>query len=287
MHPHTLELIEQLLGTQIRDCKPLSGGDIAAAYLIETSTERLFCKIMEGEFAYAMLQAEKDGLDRIRNTGVIHAPEVLFCENLGKQACLGMAFVESKQPSASEMRNLGEQLAQMHRTSSSSFGYPSDNFIGSLPQSNTQNTSWVSFYAKERLEPQFHMALAKNLLREQEIPETDKLVESLSPYLEGVTPSLLHGDLWGGNYLISQNSQPYLIDPAVYFGDPVVDLAMSRLFGGFSADFYHGYKAVAGEDPFEEDKIHLYQLYYLLVHLNLFGSSYYSGVRRIMDAYFR
>ena len=278
--------IEGALGLGIKKVKAVSGGDIAEAYLIETETERIFCKLMSGPSALAMLEAEMEGLEQIRNTGSIKAPHVLFCEHLGDQACLGMEFIESKNPSPSEMGRLGEQLAHMHSSSSGKFGYQADNFIGSLPQSNKQHTSWGSFYVQERLLPQFQMAVSKNLMQAHEIPEDETMLDVLADYCKDIKPSFLHGDLWGGNYLISIAGEPYLIDPAIYYGDPVVDLAMSRLFGGFSADFYQAYKENSAVYENEEDKIQLYQLYYLLVHLNLFGSSYYGSVKRIMQQYF-
>lgn len=286
MQAHTQQLLEGVLGTPIKSVRSLSGGDIANAYLIETSTQRLFCKIMPGESGLTMLHAEMEGLKQIRDSGSIKAPQVYFCEDLNGEACLGMEYIDSKNPTPGEMRKFGEQLAQLHAISSKFFGFHSDNFIGSLPQSNKQKSSWLSFYVEERLLPQFKMALSNSLIRADEIPDSEEMAEALSPYLNDVSPSLLHGDLWSGNYLISNSGEPYLIDPAIYYGDPVVDLAMTRLFGGFGGEFYQAYSTNAKASKHEEDKIQLYQLYYLLVHLNLFGSSYYSGVRRIMDAYF-
>ena len=286
MRIETRDRLEGILGSTIKKTKAVSGGDIAEAYLIETSSQRIFCKLMQGQSARDMLQAEMDGLEQIRNTGSIKAPQVFFCEDLAGQVCLGMEFIESKSPSPREMEKLGEQLAELHKSSLGKFGYQKDNFIGSLPQSNRLHASWVSFYVEERLSPQYQIAVSRSLMPAHEIPDNSAMIETLSPYFEGVTPALLHGDLWGGNYLISITGEPYLIDPAVYYGDPVVDLAMSRLFGGFSVDFYKAYNTngvVAGN---QEDKTSLYQLYYLLVHLNLFGSSYYGSVKRIMQQYF-
>ncbi len=286
MRAETLKELERLLGTRIFTSRSVSGGDIARAYLLETANDRLFCKFLSGEKGLSMLRAEQEGLRHISETNTVKTPKVFFCEDLEGEACLGMEFVETKTPSSQEMRLLGTQLASMHNSSNDLFGYPSDNFIGSLPQSNKTHGSWVSFYVEERLIPQFRMARGSGLLDAREIPNEEMLREKLQPYLEGAQASLLHGDLWSGNYLISSSGEPYLIDPAIYFGDPVVDLAMSRLFGGFGPDFYKGYLDVAGPYPFEKERIDIYQLYYLLVHLNLFGSSYYGSVRNIMRAYF-
>ncbi|MCX2718499.1 fructosamine kinase family protein [Lentiprolixibacter aurantiacus] len=286
MQAEIKEKLQVVLGAPIIRTRSVSGGDIAEAYLLETSTERLFCKFMQGTNALEMLLAEMTGLQQIRNTGIIKAPEVYFCEDFGVKVCLGMEFIESKSPSPGEMETLGEQLAIMHKTTSEKFGYHSDNFIGSLPQSNSEHSSWISFYVQERLVPQMQMAASRNLISKGEIPEAGRMIETLSSYFKDLIPALLHGDLWSGNYLISTAGEPYLIDPAVYYGDPAVDLAMTRLFGGFGSGFYHAYNENSGDIENEEDKTRLYQLYYLLVHLNLFGRSYYSSVKNIMEQYF-
>ncbi|MBT8221732.1 MAG: fructosamine kinase family protein [Eudoraea sp.] len=286
MRAETQEELEHLLGTRILKWSPLSGGDIAQAYLLETAHDRLFCKFLSGDSGYSMLLAEREGLERIRATGAVNTPKVFFCESFWGEACLGMELIETKTPSPAEMRMLGTQVAQMHGNLNDAFGFPSDNFIGSLPQSNKSNLSWVSFYVKERLMPQFQMALSKALLAADEIPNEELLLENLGTYLDQVKPSLLHGDLWSGNYLIAVSGEPYLIDPAIYYGDAVVDLAMYRLFGGFGPDFYKGYVATAGVYPYEIERTEIYQLYYLLVHLNLFGRSYYGSVKNILRTYF-
>ena len=286
MRTESKDRLEQVLGTRILSWQAVSGGDIARAYLLETAEDRLFCKFMSGNAGLSMLRAEKAGLDHIRTTGTVKAPKVFFCQELVDEACLGMEFIASKSPSADEMRLLGEQLACMHQNTDSAFGYTSDNYIGSLPQSNKQHSSWLSFYVNERLMPQFKLALSRNRLQHAEVPEVSELMEKLRPYLQREQPGLLHGDLWSGNYLISSAGEPYLIDPAVYFGDPAVDLAMSRLFGGFGPEFYEGYASQGTVFPNEHERTDIYQLYYLLVHLNLFGRSYYVSVKNILRKYF-
>ena len=174
----------------------------------------------------------------------------------------------------------------MHQHSSEFFGWDTNNYIGSLPQRNTKDQSWVMFYIEQRLSPQFDMARTQGLLSEGEIPSVDKMKKVLGEILSDVKPSLLHGDLWGGNYLISAKGIPYLIDPAVYYGHSEVDIAMSQLFGGFSSAFYDSYERVMPLDKLSEDRIKIYQLYYLLVHLNLFGRSYFSSVNAILKSYF-
>ena len=184
------------------------------------------------------------------------------------------------------MAFFGEKLAKFHQKRGDVFGWDRHNFIGSLPQSNSKKTSWNVFYTEERLMPQLQLAIDKGMLSKQEAPDRDKMVSVLGELFKGVEPSLLHGDLWSGNYLINTDGVPYLIDPAVYWGHSEVDIAMSRLFGGFGASFYSSYDGLRPPDKASEDRMHIYQLYYLLVHLNLFGRSYYSSVTHILKQYF-
>lgn len=265
----------------------VSGGDISQAYLLETDTERLFCKVNDHPDAFDMFQAEKTGLEAIAKTKTIATPKVLLCEKLEQGGLMVMEYIEAKRSSSKDMELFGHQLAALHEYSSaSSFGWQRDNYIGSLHQSNQEHSSWAEFYTHERLFPQFKMASQKQLLSLNEIPTEEVLLNVFEKLFPKTAPSLLHGDLWSGNYIIASDTTPYLIDPAVYFGHGEVDLAMTRLFGGFDSSFYLAYSehfpkvdgAVARND--------LYQLYYLLVHLNLFGNSYYGQVKSVMDTYF-
>ncbi|XCF05683.1 fructosamine kinase family protein [Tamlana crocina] len=275
-----------ILNEDICSMSPVHGGDISTAYKIETATNAYFLKTNQASSALTMFEIEANGLNLIGSTNTIKTPKVLFCNRFGNHAFLLMEFIESKSPSAKDFEHLGQQLAQLHQCSSKNFGLETDNFIGSLPQSNTQHSNWVDFYIHERLQPQFKLAHQKHLLTSSEIPSVKKMNNSLSPLFKNIKPSLLHGDLWSGNYLISKDGTPYLIDPAVYFGHNEVDIAMSKLFGGFGESFYQSYVEIF---PFSDEtsaRIDIYQLYYLLVHLNLFGNSYRNSVKTILEKYF-
>jgi fructosamine-3-kinase len=198
-----------------------------------------------------------------------------------------MEFIESKNPNEKDMDAFGHQLAQMHSyVGGESFGWDWDNFIGTLPQSNNKHRDWASFFVFERLLPQLKLSDERKLLSSDEIPSENTLLERCLRFFPRVRPALLHGDLWSGNYLISVQGDPYLIDPSVYFGDADVDLAMTRLFGGFSSRFYNAYREHIPIESFENERVDIYQLYYLLVHLNLFGKSYYPSVARVLKTYF-
>jgi fructosamine-3-kinase len=233
-----------------------------------------------------MFEAEADGLKAIAKTNAIKTPVVYAVNELDEEACLLMEYVPAKSPDSKDLEVFGTQLAVMHQNSSDYYGLKNPNFIGSLPQSNHKHDHWVSFYIKERLEPQFQMAINQNLLSKDDVPDAEKLKSVITSCCPNVKPSLLHGDLWSGNYLIAENGVPYLIDPAVYFGHSEIDLAMSRLFGGFGPSFYAAYYDINPSGPGESDRIAIYQLYYLLVHLNLFGKSYYKSVMEILRAHF-
>ncbi|MGI9548318.1 MAG: fructosamine kinase family protein [Flavobacteriaceae bacterium] len=278
--------LSALIGSPIQHCVAVTGGDIAQAYRISTATNRLFCKLLQKADAISVFQAEADGLNAIAATKTIRVPEIHFCEPLGQGAVLIMEFVETKRPTKNDMANFGRQLALLHKQYASSFGWASDNFIGSLSQSNKSHETWPHFYVKERLVPQLNLAVNRRLLEVSEIPSADKMIKVLIDFCPAVRPSLVHGDLWSGNYLVRMDGTPFLIDPAIYYGHSEVDIAMSMLFGGFGDSFYSSYEKILPMDHESPGRLKIYQLYYLLVHLNLFGSSYYSGVKAILKSYF-
>lgn len=281
-----LENISQLLNEPVKSCSPISGGDISEVYKLTTSTQELLLKTHQSKQAFAMLKAEKQGLEAIAETNTIKTPKVYFLGEFDNSSFLVMSYIASKNPDEKDFEKLGLQLAALHQTSTSVFGFSDNNFIGSLSQFNNQHKDWANFYVKERLQPQLDLAYNKSLISKQEIPKFDMMYKACDDLFPEIQPSLLHGDLWGGNYLIGKDGIPYLIDPAVYYGHNEVDLSMSRLFGGFSSRFYEAYHDILPEQPQNIERNDLYQLYYLLVHLNLFGSSYYSGVKRIIEKYF-
>jgi len=177
------------------------------------------------------------------------------------------------------MQKLGLQLAQMHRNNAPDFGFEKDNYMGSLPQSNRKHTTWKSFFIGERLKPMVKLAFDASFIGQKLVSDFEKLYEKLGDFFEEEKPSLIHGDLWGGNYLISSEGKPYLIDPAVSYGFREFDLAMTHLFGGFSADFYQAYEEEFPLQANWQKRIDLWNLYPLLLHLNLFGTGYLGQVK--------
>ncbi|MDD7884849.1 fructosamine kinase family protein [Flavivirga sp. 57AJ16] len=278
--------LSSLLNESITKISALHGGDISNAYRIETPNNGYFLKLNKALNAARMFQTEVYGLQLIRKTNTIKTPGVIACDTFQDSAFLLMEFIENKSPSPTDFKNLGHQLAQLHTCTSEYFGLDRDNFIGSLQQSNKPNTTWLEFYATERLLPQLELAKQKQLLSTDICPRVQEIKEALKPIFKDIKPALLHGDLWSGNYLISKDGVPYLIDPAIYYGHHETDIAMTKLFGGFNDSFYDAYNAHFTRDKNTFHRIEIYQLYYLLVHLNLFGRSYYGSVASILKKYF-
>lgn len=283
---HILPYIASSLGEKVKSARPVSGGDISSAYRVETIMGQYFLKVNGAPFALEMFHAEQKGLQAIEETKTIAVPHVHLADTVEGESFLLMDFVESKRPTSSDYQSLGRRLAELHQCSRTKFGFPSDNFIGSLPQQNNTHTDWAEFYWFERIFPQLQLALKAGLVNQQMIPDENSAITLFREIFGDVKPSLLHGDLWGGNYVIATDGTPYLIDPAVYWGHSMVDIAMSRLFGGFGTDFYEAYHEIIPKSAHYDTQIELYQLYYLIVHLNLFGKGYYSSVSSILKRYF-
>jgi len=175
----------------------------------------------------------------------------------------------------------------MHKYNSDRFGFFEDNFIGSTPQINTQEDSWLDFYWKHRLNYQ-HKLAQKNGLSDEKMDELfSKIEHKLPDILEGSEdkPSLVHGDLWNGNYLVGPDGSAFIIDPAVYYGHREADLGMTKLFGGFAPEFYEAYQAEFPLADGWEYREEIYKLYHVMNHLNLFGSSYYGQAVQILRSY--
>lgn len=286
MIKNIIPVISERLEEEVVSTKPLSGGSISSAYLINTTKSQYFIKVNCADDAIKMFHEEQKGLNAIESTNTIAVPHVQFVGTHNKKAFIVMDYVESIRPTPSDYSRLGAELAKMHEVHSNEFGFFSDNFIGSLPQSNTLHNTWTEFYWSERILPQIQLALNAGLLTNEEVPSKEQFTELFDSFVKDVKPSLLHGDLWGGNYLISNEATPYFIDPAVYYGHSMVDIAMSQLFGSFGSEFYNSYHKTIPKSDHYDEQIDLYQLYFLLVHLNLFGKGYYSSVSNILKRYF-
>lgn len=287
MEQHLIEHLRVTLGLNILGYQPVGGGDINhAARLQGADGQVLFLKYNPHPQAASMLRTEAQGLQLLQEAQCIKIPDVLDQgQTEGGIAYLLLEYIERGTSNAQFWTIFGHALAQLHHQSKAQFGLDEANFIGSLPQSNHWHSTWASFYATERLLPQMHLARDQGRLDQRAAQQLDQLCQRLPELCPQEPPALIHGDLWSGNFLVDTQQHPVLIDPSVAFAHREMDLAMSRLFGGFDARFYQAYQEAWPLEPGFEDRLELYQLYYLLVHVNLFGGGYVSSVEEILQRF--
>ena len=245
---------------------PAAGGCIHDCYRVRIGGATRFLKVNSAEYEDAFA-AEADGLLALRSAGM-RAPETLGHGKAGGRAYLLVEYLDLKD--AGDFAALGRMLASSHKRPGPRFGWHRDNYIGATPQANGWKDDWAQFWLERRLRPQLNLAKKKGFHIETP-PLT--LLEGHAP-----RPSLLHGDLWGGNAGFTADG-PVVFDPAVYYGDREADLAMTELFGGFPAEFYQAYEETFPLDEGYDKRKPLYNLYHLLNHLNLFGGGYLGQVR--------
>lgn len=266
----------------IRQASAVPGGCIHHGMRLDVGSDAAYFLKWNSAPPSGMFEAEADGLRALRATQALVVPEPLAWSD-GPPGWLLMEYVEpGTAPSGAQ---LGRALARIHGTPGPAprdFGWSRDNWIGSLPQANPQHATWGTFWRDARLAPQLERARQAGRLHDARF---DRVLDVTAAALAHVTdPELLHGDLWSGNAFTSRSGAPVLVDPAVYRGDGEVDVAMSELFGGFDRDFYAAYATARPlTDEYDAYARDLYQLYSLLVHVNLFGGTYEAGARRAAD----
>ena len=278
-----LQACSNAIGSTIAHYRPVSGGSINEAYCLEAPKDRYFLKVNNMANAAPMMAAEAEGLEQLRQSGAVSVPEVIEMGIIDGVSYLLLPYIEEEKASAYFWAAFGEALANLHRQSADTFGNEKDNFIGSLPQRNHQHQDWADFYREERLKPQVKLAVRDNLLWPEALRQFDLLYQQLAEICPKEPPALIHGDLWSGNFLTAAGQEPILIDPSVSFAHREMDLGMSLLFGGFAPSFYEAYEKAYPTQPGFRARAGIYQLYYLLVHVNLFGRSYTSSVRSIVN----
>lgn len=274
-----------ILGTEIQSVRHVGGGDINQARLLETSKGRFFIKLNSGANAARMFDTEAKGLTLLTETKALRVPQVIASGETPEGSFLLMEYIEAGYRAVGFWEEFGTSLASMHRHTSPQYGLDHSNFIGSLPQSNNWQASWVDFYIYERLQPQLDLALTSSRLLNSDARLFEKLYQKLPGICPDEPPALIHGDLWSGNFLVSSNNQPVLIDPSVSYAHREMDLAMSRLFGGFDRPFYRSYEEAWPLSPGFEQRLPVFQLYYLMVHVNLFGGGYVGSVRSVLKQF--
>ena len=270
-----------LAGRQIMDLSPVGGGSVGTSWRVMLSDgEALFVKMARPD----QLIAEQSGLAALRQWAdpkLIEVPQVLACLRLGSRSALVMAWWPSGR---GDQFHLGRGLARLHRRSAQSnphrFGWAQDGFIGLGPQPGGWCESWGEAFTQLRLRPQLELA------RDWGLVETD-WESLLSPVMDWLNrhapqPCLVHGDLWAGNAAVLEDGRGLLIDPASWWADREVDLAMTQLFGGFTRRFWEGYQQEWPLDEGAEQRIEVLNLYHVLNHANLFGGGYQQQSRNIL-----
>ncbi len=275
--------IEESISEKIISSSSLGGGCIANASLIKTEEGNKYFTKSYGNNSH-ILRNEANGLKELAKPNAIRIPKVIVLDD----EFLILEYIEQGRKTSNFSSDFGRQYAQMHKYKSDKFGYFENNFIGSTPQINLpQSDNWVEFFWQNRLLYQFNLAEQNHYIDNSFRGFFIKLESTFPSIIEGTEeePALLHGDLWGGNYMVDNTGSAVLIDPAVYYGHREADLAMTRMFGGFDSEFYRSYNE---EYPLIEDwkyRIDIYMLYHVMNHLNLFGTGSYSQAVSIIKKY--
>jgi protein-ribulosamine 3-kinase len=281
-------IAREITGQVGSDCAPepqsaVSGGSIHRCYRWRCGESLLFVKVA-ARTGGAALTAEAAGLEALAAAQAVRVPRVLARGAVGRSAFLALEWIESRPAGRAAERRLGERLAAQHRVTAATFGFATDNFIGRTPQPNGCLSDWVEFFRERRLRHQLALATQNGFAELLERPGA-RLLESVGALLADHSPraSLLHGDLWAGNWLADPQQEPVIFDPAVYYGDREADLAMTRLFGGFGRAFHEAYQAEAPLPAGHAARAELYNLYHVLNHANLFGGGYARQARATID----
>jgi protein-ribulosamine 3-kinase len=269
----------------IRRVTPVSGGSINLTARVDTNAGLFFMKVNDAFKFPGMFEKEAEGLDKLRSANCFIIPKLIHIGEEDGQAFLLMEFIESRAKSTNFWKNFGVSLATLHRNENEKFGFSSDNYIGSLRQSNRQHNKWIDFFIEERIEPLLKKAANTGLLNDTDNKNFQRLFQKLDNFIPPSPPSLIHGDLWSGNFMSDYKGEPSIFDPAVYYGHREMDLAMTRMFGGFDPEFESSYNESYPLEPGFDERFEIYNLYPLLVHVNLFGGAYVSQVRQILKGF--
>ena len=274
---HTLQNIFNDCGLNVQRYERVHGGDINDGYCLISPGSNFFLKVNDSSKYPAMFEKEARGLDLLRKNSSFIIPRVVAQGTTNDTQYLVLEWLEKGTPKKDFWEKFGQALAMMHKQSTEYFGLDEDNYIGSLKQVNDQHGDWPSFYAECRIMPLVELLLNKNM-----VSSTDaKTAQTFCNKLENIFPdepaSLLHGDLWAGNYLVHSTGEAAIYDPAVYFGHREMDIGMTKLFGGFDQQFYNAYNHYYPMEKNWQRRLPLTQLYPILVHAVLFGGHYVSS----------
>lgn len=279
--------IQQSVGQAIESSQSVSGGSINRAAKVTLSDGRnCFLKWNTTADAH-MFVVEEKGLDLLKSADTpLRVPAVFATSETGNgTGFLLQEFITEGRSRPNSAEEFGKALAAMHQHHEDRYGLDYDNYIGRLPQSNSWHKSWIDFFVEERMQPQLKMATDAGKLNSNTVSRLKSMYKQLPDIFPEEPPSLLHGDLWGGNYFFDEDGQATIYDPAVYYGHREIELAFTHLFGGFPGSFYSAYEEAYPIDSGFSERKDIYNLYPLLVHTNLFGGSYARQVKGIVKRF--
>lgn len=274
--------IQRELDAEISSFTTVHGGDINQAAKITTHSGIQYFVKWNHSAPESMFEVEAKGLELLRSADInLEIPEAQVIN----KNFLVLSWIEEGGGREHSAQEFGRELAKLHRNTTDQFGLDHDNYIGRLPQSNTRHSNWADFFALERIEPQVKMGIESGKLTRSVLREVEGLYKKLGSIFPTEQPALIHGDLWSGNYMFTKNGRASIYDPAAYYGHREMELAMTRLFGGFSANFYEGYNEEYKLEGGFDSRVSICNLYPILVHANLFGGSYCRQAENIIKRY--
>lgn len=291
MEKEIIHRIEERIGKatgsscSIGQLKPVGGGCINQSFKAITGSGNYFVKLNDASAYAGMFEAEAYGLEILRKANALYVPAVIASGVAQGKSFLVLEWIESGKKSKNFFEDFGRRLALLHNQTGKFYGLDKNNYIGSLVQLNTPTESFTDFFIQCRLEVQIRLAIDNGRLPAGFHSFCERLHSRLDEIIPPEKPALLHGDLWNGNYMTGTDGYACLIDPAVYYGHREADLAMTLLFGGFDSAFYESYHRHFPLERNWRKRMDIFNLYPLLVHVNLFGGGYAGEVMRIVKRF--
>lgn len=263
----------------------VGGGSINDARKVETSKGSFFAKTNSAKDFPGMFEAEAEGLEFLILHSEFKVPKPVATGVSDEIQWILMEYIDHASKNDDYWEKFGTKLARMHRKTNESFGLKSNNYLGNLPQNNSFKSSWAAFFAENRIAPQLKMARDQGLASDQMVKLLEKVISRADKFFPVEPPAAIHGDLWTGNFTTNELGEATIFDPSAHFGHREMDIAMSKLFGGFDSKFYDAYNR---EYPLEkgwEERLPIADLYPLLAHLNIFGGTYAYQIMTILRKY--
>lgn len=277
---------EKLLETEVSSSQSIGGGSINRASKITTIKGKLYFIKWNQSAPADMFAKEKRGLNLLASAKTaLRIPDAVNTGWSDGTYYILMEFIEEKTGGEEASEKFGKELAKLHKITAEQFGLKYDNYIGRLVQPNHQTDNWIDFFIEHRLKIQLKQAVDAGKLQNKTVKNFNELYKKLSDLLPEEPASLLHGDLWGGNYFFDIEGQAAIFDPAVYYGNREIEIAFTHLFGGFSLAFYEAYNQTFPLQPNFRKRKDIYNLYPLLVHTNMFGGHYGRQVEGILKRF--